>query len=139
MTPEQIRLDALAWRYVRLLCYPYPKDAEFVRGVREGATTLDPAVVDAETERVLGEIRHHRRCIDYVRTYGYVAYRGCGPGGCEVCGRPLVCGDNPDREHVYVELTLEQARKAGVYHAGKCYHVDRCVHCGHTVGVDTSG
>lgn len=41
-------------------------------------------------------------------------------------------------EHDYKELSAAEARKEGVQHYGKCWHVNKCQKCGHVHSVDSS-
>jgi hypothetical protein len=41
--------------------------------------------------------------------------------------------------HVYEELSVEEAKKAGVEHFGMCYHVCKCKNCGMIHSYDSSG
>jgi hypothetical protein len=41
-------------------------------------------------------------------------------------------------EHKYKELSQENCRKAGIYHAGRCYHVYQCSQCGNIESQDSS-
>lgn len=41
-------------------------------------------------------------------------------------------------EHEYKELSQQECRKRGLYHAGRCYHVSECVKCGRINAVDSS-
>lgn len=40
--------------------------------------------------------------------------------------------------HSYKELSVGQARVEGVRHFGRCYHVTKCVKCGHIWSYDSS-
>jgi len=42
-------------------------------------------------------------------------------------------------DHKWKEISQKEARDAGIYHAGMCYHVYQCVHCGTTKSQDSSG
>ena len=40
--------------------------------------------------------------------------------------------------HTYAELSMAEARAAGIYHGGRCYHVNRCTKCGYVNSYDSS-
>lgn len=41
-------------------------------------------------------------------------------------------------KHEYAELSRDMAHAAGIYHAGRCYHVTKCTKCGHVWSYDSS-
>jgi hypothetical protein len=41
-------------------------------------------------------------------------------------------------QHKYKEMSHAWCKKNGVYHAGMCWHVERCSKCGHIKAYDSS-
>jgi hypothetical protein len=41
-------------------------------------------------------------------------------------------------EHNYVEISVQECQKRGIFHAGNCYHVSECSKCGRIDSVDSS-
>lgn len=41
-------------------------------------------------------------------------------------------------KHDYRELSMEECRKEGLYHAGRCYHVNKCRKCDNINSYDSS-
>jgi hypothetical protein len=135
-------LNKLAWRAARLRGMKCPDDGKFVQDVESGKTKLDPTVVAAEAEAYIATLHCHESCKDYVRENGDAPYRyTTGPRLdsklCEVCARPMACAKGHG-EHQYKEMTQAECRASGLFHAGNCYHVSLCVHCGHVEAVDSS-
>jgi len=42
-------------------------------------------------------------------------------------------------EHEMVELGYQECQKEKIFHAGSCYHVYKCLKCGHVESRDSSG
>jgi len=40
--------------------------------------------------------------------------------------------------HTYKELGVDACRARGIYHGGRCYHVNECTTCGHINAYDSS-
>jgi hypothetical protein len=40
--------------------------------------------------------------------------------------------------HSYTELSYDECKERGIYHAGRCYHVSACSKCGFVNAVDSS-
>lgn len=138
---HRARIDRgnLAWKAARARGLDYPASAELVKSVEDGKTLLNPEEVAAEVEVYLARIRCHEKCKGYVRQYGCAPYTNItDPCQCQVCARSLTCGGDPSREHTFVELGVQEARALGIYHAGHCYHVERCTHCGDISAYDSS-
>lgn len=136
--------EDLAWKAARCRGMSHDDALPFVRGVGESTITLDAATVAAEIEALVSTCRLHEGCKDLVRYNGEPTYRSNPKTGyeigahlCEGCAKPLVCS-SPSGEHEYTALSAVQARALGIYHGGKCYHVEQCNHCGDVHAVDSS-
>jgi len=127
----------LAWKAARVRGLGPVDSLALARAVEAGTVQLDAAEVAAEVEALIGTLRLHEACKSYVRTYGAPSYTGVAPGLCEGCARPMGCGAGGGA-HAYRELSAEECRARGLYHAGRRYHVSVCDGCGHVEAVDSS-
>lgn len=145
----------LAWRYLFAKGYTGGGTAEevaiqhaFLDGVRYGAIPLTVEEVDAVIEAKLATLACHPECAEHFREYGRASYEyppamridvadGGSFDGCQLCGTALLCGEVV-RGHAWREVGFEECRRLGIFHAGRCYHVSRCVRCGTWTGHDTS-
>ncbi len=131
-------LTRLAWKTVRVRGLVWPEDNKLIKAVADGSVKLDPAAVEAEVEASLTKYRLHPRCADYVREYGAPIYgENIEDPLCHGCAKPMTCS-GPNGQHEYRELSREECKVRGIYHGGRCYHVEACGHCGHVYAYDSS-
>lgn len=141
---RRIALSNLGHRAARVRELDYTATCALLEGLTNGTVVIVPADLDAEIETYLTTVRCHEGCKDWVRRYGYAAYKSKRPDYhldahlCEVCALPMSC-TSADGNHTYVELSTTECRAKGLYHAGNCYHVSECTGCGHVNAVDSSG
>lgn len=141
---ERYALSELAWRAARVRNLDAREAEKLVAGALEGGVTLDATAVAAEVEAYITTLRPlHPACQEWVRKYGYAAYHyrntpdTLNHALCQGCARPLAC-TNPNGAHSYQEISRDEARKRGIYHAGRCYHVEVCTGCGDVHPYDSS-
>ena len=140
----RIALDNLVWRAARCRNLDSMETARLLSAVRDGRVILDPKEIAREVEVLISTSRLHEECKGHVREYGSPTYRSDPATGyeigthlCEGCARPLHCG-GVARNHEYVTLGVDECDAKGIYHAGNCFHVSRCKHCGDIASVDSS-
>lgn len=131
-------LTRLAWKVARVRGLVWPENNKLVKDVETGAVKLDPVAVAEEVETSLKKYRLHPKCADHVREYGSPIYgMDLDSSLCHGCAKPMEC-TNPNGSHEYRELSAQEARNRGIYHGGRCYHVEVCTHCGHVFAYDSS-
>lgn len=135
----------LGWALCTYRRMPVGDRYPFVKALVAGTEkTPSPRTVAREKAAWVKSLRAHPACRDYAARYNSAAYADnlrdgytVGPDKCEVCAHPLACSKGRT-EHEYVELTVAECRALGVYHAGRCYHVEKCKHCGDVSAYDSS-
>jgi hypothetical protein len=133
----------LGWKLSAYRRMPSGDRYPFVTALVAGtAKTPSPAKVAAEKAAWLKSLRCHPKCRDAAARSDSACFADApgytlGPDKCECCGTTLKCSKGRT-DHEYVELTVAECRKLGVYHAGNCYHVNRCKHCGNVSAYDSS-
>jgi hypothetical protein len=107
---------------------------KFIDDVKSGKIPLTPECVAAELELAATKLRLHVKCRARLIEYGSPAhYHSTDLKICQECGHSLGC------EHDFEEISSEECRRLGVYHAGMCWHVNRCKLCGEIASYDSSG
>ena len=134
---ERMERRNLAWTAVAVRGLRWPEDVALVEAVEAGTQPLSAEDVAAEIEARLATVRCHAACVAQVRKYGRVDHPDADVTRCQVCWHPLLCG-GVDRVHGYVEISVEEAHRRGVYHGGNCYHVSVCKHCDDLTARDSS-
>jgi len=129
-------LQALAWKVARVRHLGWKESQDLLTAVNSGVLKLNPTEVAAEVEATLTKYRLHLKCADHVREYGAPIYgMDLDPTLCHGCAKPMACSGG---DHNYREISATEAHARGVYHGGRCYHVEVCTHCDHVFSYDSS-